>query len=144
MLIAEEIFNPEKVVEAVLKGPSSDKLFKLIHKQMQMAMDEYSGYAKPFVVMTVGTDRYIAVKEKAVEQTIDALEESMKHLHAYVYEAMDVENTVIEKVKKLSPEQFERMIRPIFEEDEWMMTLGGGVLGLAVGLFQFFVVFGGG
>ena len=143
MLIAEEIFNPEKVIEAVLKGPSSDKLFKLIHKQMQEAMDQYSGYAKPLVVMAVGTDRYIAVKERAVEQTIDALEESMKHLHAYVEEAMDVENTIIEKVKQLSPEQFERMIRPIFEEDEWMMTLGGGVLGLAVGLFQFFVVFGG-
>ncbi|MCG8668499.1 MAG: hypothetical protein MI867_03730, partial [Pseudomonadales bacterium] len=58
--------------------------------------------------------------------------------------AMDVENTVIEKVKDLPPEDFEKMIRPIFEEDEWIMTLGGGVLGLAVGLFQFFIVFGGG
>lgn len=144
MLIAEEIFNPEKVTAAVLKGPSSDKLFKLIHKQMQEAIDQFSGYAKPLVLMTVGTDRYIATKERAIEQTIESLEESMKHLHAYVEEAMDVENTVIEKVKKLTPEQFERMIRPIFEEDEWMMTLGGGVLGLMVGLFQFFIVFGGG
>lgn len=143
MLIAEEIFNPEKVVEAVLKGPSSDKLFKLINKNMQEAIDQYSGYAKPIVVMTVGTDRFISTKERAIEKTIDALEESMKHLHSYVEEAMDVENTVIEKVKKLSPEQFERMIRPIFEEDEWMMTIGGGVLGLGVGLFQFFIVFGG-
>ncbi len=144
MLIAEEIFNPEKVAAAVLKGPSSDKLFKLINKHMQDAFDQFSGYAKPLVVMTVGTERYIAIKEKAIEETIDSLEDSMKHLHAYVEEAMDVENTVIEKVKLLSPEQFERMIRPIFEEDEWMMTFGGGVLGLLVGCFQFFIVFGGG
>ncbi len=144
MLIAEEIFNPEKVAAAVLKGPSSDKLFKLINKHMQEAFDQFSGYAKPLVLMTVGTERYIAIKEKAIEETIDSLEDSMKHLHAYVEEAMDVENTVIEKVKLLSPEQFERMIRPIFEEDEWMMTLGGGVLGLLVGCFQFFIVFGGG
>ncbi len=143
MLIAEEIFNPEKVAAAVLKGPSSDKLFKLINKHMQEAFDQFSGYAKPLVLMTVGTERYIAIKEKAIEETIDSLEDSMKHLHAYVEEAMDVENTVIEKVKLLSPEQFERMIRPIFEEDEWMMTLGGGVLGLLVGCFQFFIVFGG-
>ena len=144
MLIAEEIFNPEKVAEAVLKGPSSDKLFKLIDKHMQEAFDQFAGYAKPLVLMTVGTERYIAIKEKAIEETIDSLEDSMKHLHAYVEEAMDVENTIIEKVKLLSPEQFERMIRPIFEEDEWMMTLGGGVLGLLVGCFQFFIVFGGG
>ncbi|MBV1919413.1 MAG: DUF445 family protein [Pseudomonadales bacterium] len=144
MLIAEEIFNPEKVAAAVLKGPSSDKLFKLINKHMQEAFDQFSGYAKPLVLMTVGTERYVAIKEKAIEETIDSLEDSMKHLHAYVEEAMDVENTVIEKVKLLSPEQFERMIRPIFEEDEWMMTLGGGVLGLLVGCFQFFIVFGGG
>lgn len=144
ILIAEEIFNPEKVVEGILKGPASDKLFKLIQKHMQQTMDQFSGYAKPFVLLTVGTDRYIALKHRVVERTTAHLESSLVHLHDYTKEAMDVENTVIEKVKKLSPEQFERMIRPIFEEDEWMMTLGGGVLGLAVGFFQLFVMFGGG
>lgn len=144
VLIAEEIFNPEKVIEGILKGPASDKLFKLIQKHMQQTMDQFSGYAKPFVLLTVGTDRYIALKQRVVERTTAHLETSLVHLHDYTKEAMDVENTVIEKVKKLSPEQFERMIRPIFEEDEWMMTLGGGVLGLAVGCFQLFVMFGGG
>lgn len=144
VLIAEEIFCPDKVVEGILKGPSSDKLFALISKHLKEYIDEYSGYAKPLVLLTVGTDRYIATKERAVEQTIAHLEHSLTHLHDYTKEAMDVENTVIEKVKNLSPEQFEQMIRPIFEEDEWIMTLGGGALGLAVGLFQFFIVFSGG
>ena len=144
MLIASEIFNPEKVIEGVLKGPSSDKLFKLINKHMQQYMDDLSGYAKPIVLLTVGTGRYIAVKARIIEETIVALEDSMVHLQDYIEEAMDVENTIIAKVKQLTPEQFERMIRPIFEEDEWMMKLGGGVLGMGVGFFQFFVVFGGG
>lgn len=143
VLIAEEIFNPEKVMAGILKGPSSDKLFKLIEKHMKQTMDSFSGYAKPFVLLTVGADRYIATKDRVVERTIAHLEESLVHVHDYAEEAMDVENTVIEKVKQLSPEQFERMIRPIFEEDEWMMTLGGGVLGLLVGLFQFFIMFSG-
>lgn len=144
VLIADEIFCPEKVIEGILKGPSSDKLFALIGKHLKTYIDEYSGYAKPLVLLTVGTERYIATKERAVEQTIAHLEHSLTHLHDYTKEAMDVENTVIDKVKNLSPEQFEAMIRPIFEEDEWIMTLGGGVLGLAVGLFQFFIVFSGG
>lgn len=144
VLIADEIFCPEKVIEGILKGPSSDKLFGLIGKHLKTYIDEYSGYAKPLVLLTVGTERYIATKERAVEQTIAHLEHSLTHLHDYTKEAMDVENTVIDKVKNLSPEQFEAMIRPIFEEDEWIMTLGGGVLGLAVGLFQFFIVFSGG
>ena len=111
ILIADEIFCPEKVVEGILKGPSSDKLFKLIEKHLKQVMDEYTGYAKPLVLLTVGTDRYIATKERAVERTIAHLEESLVHLHDYTKQAMDVENTVIEKVKKLSPEQFEQMIR---------------------------------
>lgn len=144
VLIAEEIFCPEKVIEGILKGPSSDKLFALISKHLKQLIDEQSGYAKPLVLMTVGTVRYIATKDRAVERTIAHLEHSLAQLHDYTKEAMDVENTVKEKVKNLSPEQFEGMIRPIFEEDEWIMTLGGGVLGLAVGLFQFFIVFSGG
>ncbi|MCG8672535.1 MAG: DUF445 family protein, partial [Pseudomonadales bacterium] len=83
VLIAEEIFCPEKVMEGILKGPSSDKLFKLIEKHLKKIIDEYSGYAKPLVLLTVGTERYIATKNRAVEQTIAHLDQSLVHLHEY-------------------------------------------------------------
>ncbi|MBF0350343.1 MAG: DUF445 domain-containing protein [SAR324 cluster bacterium] len=136
MLIAKEILNPERVIEGILKGPSSDRLFKLIHKNVKKAIDEYAGLAKPLMLATVGTERFIKIKNGVIEKIFERAQDIMKPLHAYTYEALDVENLVREKVKLLSPEDFESMIRPIFQEDEWIMTGGGAVLGIIVGFLQ--------
>ena len=47
-------------------------------------------------------------------------------------------------MQQLSPRKFEGMLRPAFEEDEWILIAVGAGLGLAVGVFQFMVLFGGG
>ncbi|MBF0227919.1 MAG: DUF445 family protein [Desulfobacterales bacterium] len=141
IMIANEIMTPDRVIAGILKGPSSDRLFKLIHRQVQRAFDEQAGIAKPFVLMTVGTKRYIKVKEKAIEKMIFEMPRHTKLIEAYAYEALDVENYVKRKVNELPAEDFEKMIRPIFEEDEWIMTLAGGVLGLIVGFLQVFLLF---
>ena len=38
--------------------------------------------------------------------------------------------------------KFERVLHPAFEEDEWKLIGVGGLLGLAVGVFQLAFVFG--
>ena len=61
----------------------------------------------------------------------------------YTAEALDVENTMREKMQQLTPDQFERLIRPAFEQDEWILIIVGALLGLGVGIFQLVVIFGG-
>lgn len=41
----------------------------------------------------------------------------------------------------LSPQEFEGVLHPVFEEDEWKLILVGAALGAAVGVFQLFVLF---
>lgn len=41
----------------------------------------------------------------------------------------------------LSPAEFEGVLHPVFEEDEWKLILVGGALGAAVGVFQLYVLF---
>lgn len=36
----------------------------------------------------------------------------------------------------MSARQFERLLHPIFEEDEWILIVLGGVLGLIIGWGQ--------
>lgn len=48
----------------------------------------------------------------------------------------DVELTNARRMAKMSSPEFERLLHPIFEEDEWILILLGGVLGAIVGLFQ--------
>jgi uncharacterized membrane protein YheB (UPF0754 family) len=41
----------------------------------------------------------------------------------------------------LSPELFEGVLHPAFEEDEFTLIFVGGVLGLIVGVLQLFILF---
>ena len=54
---------------------------------------------------------------------------------------MDIEATLIAAMKVLPAREFERVLHPAFEEDEWKLIGVGGLLGLLVGIFQLTFVF---
>jgi uncharacterized membrane protein YheB (UPF0754 family) len=54
----------------------------------------------------------------------------------YAAKALDVENLIAEKMNKLTPEQYESILRPVFKDDEMLMITVGAVLGFWVGELQ--------
>lgn len=69
------------------------------------------------------------------------LPNNIKHLHAYTNEALDMEVTLRTRMAALSPDKFEGVLHPAFQEDELKLILVGAALGVMVGFFQVFVVF---
>ena len=60
----------------------------------------------------------------------------------YVAGALDVAGSVGAALEALPGARFERVLHPVFEEDEWKLIAVGGLLGLWVGIFQAVFVFG--
>jgi hypothetical protein len=50
------------MLDGVLNGPGSDKLFALVGKEVSAAIDAQTGRVGPLVVMAVGTERYRELK----------------------------------------------------------------------------------
>ena len=65
-------------------------------------------------------------------------------IHFASKDAMDIRNTLKERMAQLTPTQFERMLRPAFEQDEWILITVGALLGMAAGFAQLIFMFGGG
>lgn len=59
-----------------------------------------------------------------------------KGLHRYVDGALQLETTLRVQMEAMSPAKFERVLHPIFEEDELTLIIAGGILGLMAGLVQ--------
>ena len=51
-------------------------------------------------------------------------------------ESLELEATMVEKLKMLSSAEFERVLHPVFEEDEWTLIATGTVLGGIAGAAQ--------
>ncbi|MGB1579947.1 MAG: DUF445 domain-containing protein, partial [Nevskiales bacterium] len=138
-LVADEIVTPSHIIEAVLKGPYADRVFNMMAKAIKRTIDDQSGFARPFVAWTVGTKRYVELKNLAVERVVAAAPEMVKGVDAYAHEAMDLTNVLSGRLEKLPPDEFEGMLRPAFQEDEWLLIAVGAALGFFVGVGQVLV-----
>jgi len=139
-LIAREILTPRNIMDAVLRGPLSDRLFAMVQKQVRRVVDEQAGLAKPLVVFAVGTARYQQMKEAVARKVMEHLPETMRHIEKYATDAMDIRNTVVSKMQQLTDEEFESVLRPAFQQDEWKLIAVGAVLGFLVGEMQVYIM----
>jgi uncharacterized membrane protein YheB (UPF0754 family) len=152
-LVANELLSPSNILRQVLKGPYSDRIFTIVAHHVGEAVDESAGPAGAFVSWTIGDVNSIRIKQAAVDRLIANIPDTdgdgpvspaMQDFIEYTNESMAIEQTLVDRMQKLPPQTFEGMLRPAFEEDEWILIAVGAALGFCVGLFQFIVLFGGG
>jgi uncharacterized membrane protein YheB (UPF0754 family) len=127
-------------MEAVLTGPKSDKLFTMIQREVQRTIDTQASLAKPLVALTVGGRQYQEMKKTAAAKAIEYLPETVKHVEGYATDALDVRNTISEKMQQLTPIEFEGILRPAFKQDEWKLIAVGAIIGGLVGELQVLIL----
>ncbi len=139
-LVADQIITPANIWQGILEGPGSDKLFALVQKHVEQMVDEQAGIARPLVALAVGSRRYQQMKQSVTEKLVQILPATLKHIEGYAEGAMDIRNTLMQRMQKLDPEEFEGMLRPAFKEDEWILISVGAALGFLVGELQTYLL----
>ena len=81
-----------------------------------------------------------AMREDTVQSLLAALPSHLRseRLLAYFEGAIGIEKTLREKMEALPPRDFEAILHPVFQEDEWKLIAVGGALGVAIGCLQAF------
>ena len=142
LIISREILNPHAVMTNLLQGPASDRMLYLVQKNVNRNLDEFIGYTKPFVTLSLGSKRFQEIKNHAVARIMAHMPEAMALTYKYTEDAMDIDNVLRTKMSELTPEEFEGILRPAFKEDEKLLIALGAGLGFLIGWGQLFFVFG--
>lgn len=135
-LIANEIITPHNVIDAVLRGPLSDRVLAIMQRQVDEELRRQTSIAKPLVVFSVGSKRYHQIKATIADKIMERLPDTLSYVEDYAEHAMDIRNLLVSKMRDLDAEEFEGLLRPAFEQDEWILIATGAVLGGAVGEAQ--------
>ncbi|MPY79475.1 MAG: DUF445 domain-containing protein [Actinophytocola sp.] len=135
-MIAAEVITVPHIVEAVLTGPKSDRLFQLIQREVQRTVDSQAGIIKPFVVAAVGTNRFQEMKATVARKAMERVPDTVHHAEDYAVGALDVRNTIVERMRRLNRFDFEQLLRPAFRQDEWKLIAVGAIIGGLVGELQ--------
>lgn len=141
-IIATEVLTPENLINALLRGPRSDRVFELIQRTVTEVVDEQSRPFRPLVTATIGGEKLDDLKRAAAVMAMRRVRDTSRGARGYLAQAMDVAGLVEERMLALSPEQYEGLLRPAFKQDEWKLITVGGVIGGIVGELQVLLMLG--
>jgi len=139
-ILADDLFAPDILFDGILKGPGSDKLFAMIAKEVEAAIDQEVGIAGSVVKFAVGTAKYRSMKNQIVDLVIERLPATLLDAQDYAMSKIDLEHTIAEKMNQLSNEEYESILRPVFKDDEPLMIAIGAILGGCVGELQVLMI----
>lgn len=142
-LIARNIVTVEKITQAIFNGPATDRLVAILQRHISEAVERYGNLTDPLVKLVLGSAQYDRIKQTiGARIAYDSPRGPALDIQSYAEEAMAIERTLRERLIALPPEQFEGLLRPVFQEDEWKLILVGAALGGLVGVAQLVFVFG--
>lgn len=140
--IVGTVLHSENIWKHMLNGPKSGEFKKLLDKHVDAFTDQMVGYSKPLVIIYLGEEKFKEMKGLVRELSQQQIEKIIEFMHEYTDEALDLENEIATKMAALPSQDFEQVLHPVFEEDEIKLILVGALLGLVVGFFQLFIIFG--
>ncbi|WP_134661969.1 MULTISPECIES: DUF445 domain-containing protein [unclassified Amycolatopsis] len=141
-LVAGEVLTVPNLLDALLRGPKSDRLVAMVERAVGHAVDAQVSAAKPVVALAVGAQRLQEMKHAAAQRALAEMPLTARYAEGYLTEAMDVAKMVEQRMLALTPLEFEGLLRPAFRQDEWKLIAVGGVIGFLVGELQVLLMLG--
>lgn len=135
-IVAARVLNTDNLITELVVGPTAEKLIPIVHKHVEHAYDNAAGNAKGFVRAALGGDHYDGLKKHFCEGVVVSLPQALSLTKEYTEQSLAIEETLRREMAALSPHEFEQLLHPVFQEDEWKLILMGGVLGALIGVFQ--------
>ena len=102
-----EILHTKAIWERILTGPLSKNFFAMLRAHSILFTEKLVGGMKPFAVSAMGSQKFSEMKEEIAKQIANNLPSIMPHSYQYTTDALDMENTIREKMQQLSYAEFE-------------------------------------
>ncbi|MFT4980281.1 MAG: uncharacterized membrane protein YheB (UPF0754 family) [Bacteroidia bacterium] len=140
-IVSSKILTVERMFERIFRGKASDKMITILQGHVKRAIDDQIGISRNIYQIFAGTKKYDELKDMAATRFVESLPHSINRTFEYAEDVLDLETTMREKMAGLPPDEFEAVLRPAFQEDEWILILVGAVLGGVAGLAQLVLLF---
>ncbi|WP_026375276.1 DUF445 domain-containing protein [Aestuariibacter salexigens] len=139
-IIEQKLINPKNITDIILNGSGSEQLLELIELHVNDAIERYVAIAQPYFALGVGSENYFRMKQLAVKQMFDNSDKYLHYAYEYANKALRVGDDLCERMQALSPEEFEGVLRPAYQQDEWKLIVTGAILGMLAGFMQLYLM----
>lgn len=139
-IIEQKLINPKNITHMILHGSGSAQLLELIELHVNDAIERYVAIAQPYFALGVGSENYFKMKSMAVKRLFEDSDKYLYYAFDYANDALRVGDDLCERMQALSSEEFEGVLRPAYQQDEWKLIVTGAILGMAAGFAQLYLL----
>jgi len=147
-ILTQDILTIRNLMTSMLNGSKSYRTRRLMKKHIEKAIDEAAdesfGIGKIIAAETLGEKGLAQLKLTATDKAWNLASVGLLKEHGFNQGQSEIIEVMLrERMEALSSRQFQEVLRPAFQEDEWILISVGAILGLASGFLLLFLVFGG-
>ena len=139
--MAANVLTAPRLWAELLSGSRSSAFWRLMSLRVDAALGVTGSAGLPNVLgsgfyQLVGRDDWEWLRVEAIARLRTELPLVVSDIYELTEESLELEATMVEQMGRLTSAEFERVLHPVFEEDEWTLILVGTILGGVAGAAQ--------
>ena len=135
-IISSRILTSEKLFDYIFRSPDNNLSRQILEDEVSHAIDKVVHSLPSLVKLVLTNQKLSELKSVTIFHLMNELPLYIGVIYPYTESALDIRNSIGEKMASLPPAQFIDFLRPAFQEDEWKLVAVGAALGGVAGFLQ--------
>lgn len=135
-LMVQQVMNSKEMWNELLYGAKREALIEMLSAHTHEFVDNMCGPMRQLIILTYGADQFYQLKQDIAIHIMQELPKYITYGHEYTNQVLAIEPIVYKAMTELSSAEFEGVLHPVFQEDEFKLIVVGGILGMCVGFLQ--------
>ncbi|WP_269913389.1 hypothetical protein [Acinetobacter sp. HY1485] len=138
-VVTEELITLKTIMTEMMYGHYKDKTRRIVKKHVNQITD--TPLVRTTLQLSLGVKEYAKLKTDLIDRSIEITMVPVCDPAFNASRARKIFQMFRDRIRDLTPHEFQNLLRPAFKEDEWILIVLGGVTGFIAGTIHLFVAF---
>jgi len=138
-VVTEDLITLKSIMTEMMYGPRKDKTRRIVKRHINEIME--TPLVRTSLQLSLGPREYARLKTDLIDRSIEITMGPVCDPALNASRAQKIFQMFKERIRELTPKEFQNLLRPAFQEDEWILIVLGGVTGFIAGTIHLFVAF---
>ena len=140
-MIADRVITLQNIGTELMTGPRSDRTMQMLQDSLRPAVDRAVGPARAAVKLVIGAQEYDTIRASVATEATTFAPIAFNDAEFNRRQSGKIYSFVAGQMRSMSSDDFVDMLRSAIKQDEWLLFVHGGALGLFAG-FLHLAIFG--
>lgn len=138
-VVTEDLITLKSIMSEMMYGGKKEKTRRIVKRHINEIME--TPLVRTSLQLSLGPKEYAKLKTDLIDRSIEITMVPVSDPAFNASRAQKIYQMFRDRIRDLTPKEFQNLLRPAFQEDEWILILLGGVTGFIAGLIHLFVAF---